>query len=370
VSRVLFFTVFFLLSFDVTAHLDLIGELLDAHLESALDLLKDFRVVLSTHKTDGETLGTESTSSSDSMQVGIRVLRHVVVEHDVDSLDIDTSAKQVGGHEDSSLKVFELAVPFESLLLVHTPVDVDGWEVLVLEELVEGNASLDTLDEDDDLVELKGVEKVEKFSVLFLLLEVDKVLSETVEGEFGVVVDVNFHRVVHEFLAHRSDFFGEGGREHHNLFLVRGGSEDILNIASHIELLQHFIALVENEMLDVLQAQLSASHQSQNSAWRSDDDVRRVLAKSFSVVLDWHTAEEDAHFDGGHVLAESFVLLGDLEGELSRVAENDGADLAIDGLHLLKSSKYENGSFTHTRFGLAEHVHTEHGLWDALVLDL
>ena len=42
-------------------------------------------------------------------------------------------------------------------------------------------------------------------------------LSETVEGELGIVVDVDLHWVVHEFLADRSDFFGEGGGEHHNL---------------------------------------------------------------------------------------------------------------------------------------------------------
>ena len=34
------------------------------------------------------------------MQVGVRVLRHIVVEYDVDALDVHASAKEVGGHED------------------------------------------------------------------------------------------------------------------------------------------------------------------------------------------------------------------------------------------------------------------------------
>ena len=52
-----------------------------------------------------------------------------------------------------------------------------------------------------------SVEKIEEFSVLFLFLELTEVLSETVEGEFGVVVNVDFHWVGHEFLANWSDLF-------------------------------------------------------------------------------------------------------------------------------------------------------------------
>ena len=47
------------------------------------------------------------------VQVGVRVLRHVVVEHDVDPLDVHASAEQVGGHQDSPLKVLELLVAGE-----------------------------------------------------------------------------------------------------------------------------------------------------------------------------------------------------------------------------------------------------------------
>lgn len=45
------------------------------------------------------------------MKVRVRILWHVVVEDDVDSLYVHASAKQVGGHQDTSLEVFELLVP-------------------------------------------------------------------------------------------------------------------------------------------------------------------------------------------------------------------------------------------------------------------
>jgi hypothetical protein len=196
-----------LLVLDVTAHFDLIRQSTNRNFEPILNLLQDLVVFVVTTETDSQTFGTESTGSSNSVQVGIRVFWHVVVENDVHSLDIDTSSEEIGGDQDSSLEVFEQRVSFESFLLVHGPVDVDGREVLVFEELVQRDAPLDRLDEDDDLVEFERVEKVEQFSVLFLFFELAVVSSETVEGELGVVVNVDLHWVGHELFADGSHFF-------------------------------------------------------------------------------------------------------------------------------------------------------------------
>ena len=40
--------------------------------------------------------------------------------------------------------------------------------------------------------------------------------------------------VGHELLACSPNFLGKGGAEHHDLFVVGGGSEDFLNIAAHV----------------------------------------------------------------------------------------------------------------------------------------
>jgi len=357
-----------LLVLDVRAHFDFIGELAYAYFESLLHFLQDLVVLVVAAETDSKTLGTESTSSRYSMKIGVGVLWHIVIEDNVHSLDINTSTEKIRSHQDSSLKVLEETVPLESLLLVHASVDVDGGEVLVFQELVECDASLHALDKDDDLVELERVEQVEELSVLLLFLELAVVLSETVKGELGVIVHVHLHRVGHELLAHRSHLFRQSSREHHNLLLVWGGFENVLNIASHVELFQHFVALVQDKVLDVLQVQLSASHQSENSAWSSDDDVWRILSKRLSVVLHWHTAKEDSDLDVVQVLTEPLVLFADLEGELTSVAENDGGDLAVDWLDLLESGQDKDRSFTHTGLGLAENVHAQDGLWDTLVL--
>ena len=54
------------------------------------------------------------------------------------------------------------------------------------------------------------------------------------EGELGVVVDVDLKWVLHEFLADWADLLGEGGTEHHDLLLGWGGTEDLLDITAHV----------------------------------------------------------------------------------------------------------------------------------------
>lgn len=50
-------------------------------------------------------------SKTDSVKVCVRILWHVIVEDNVDSLDVHSSAKQVGGDKDPPLEVLKLLVP-------------------------------------------------------------------------------------------------------------------------------------------------------------------------------------------------------------------------------------------------------------------
>jgi hypothetical protein len=103
----------------------------------------------------------------------------------------------------------------------------------------------DRLDKDAHLVELEVVEQVVELAVLLLLLELEVVLLKTVQGQLGLVVDVDLEGLrvrlklwvtyaLHELLAGGTDLLGEGGREHHNLLVVGSGTEDLLNVTAHV----------------------------------------------------------------------------------------------------------------------------------------
>merc|ERR1719237_716083 len=360
----------FLAPLDVRGEVDLVGQLADVDLEPVLDLVERLGVGLVRHEGDGQALGAEASRPRHSVQVGVGVLGHVVVEDDVDALDVHAAPEEVRRHQDPLLEVLELLVAGEPLLLVHAAVDGDGREVLLDQQLRKGHAPLHAFHEDNHLVELEGVEELEELPVLLRVLELDVVLLQPVQRQLGLVVHVHLHRILHELLADGADVLAEGGAEHHDLLLVRRRTEDLLHVAPHVELLEHFVALVEDEVLEVLEVELLAPDQRQDPAGSADDDVRAVGLEHLLVLGDRQATEEHSGLDAGHVLGEPLVLFADLEGELPGVAHDEHGDLSVLRLDLLQGGQHEDGRLAHPGLGLAQDVHAEHGLRDALVLHL
>merc|ERR1719336_2444938 len=221
-----------------------------------MHLIQGLRIRLVADEGDGQTLGTKPASPSNSVQVCVCVLRHIVVEDDVNALNVHSTAKQVGGDQNPLLEVLELLVPGKPLLLAHAPVDGDGREVLLNQQLGQCHAPLHRLDEDHHLVELQHIQELKELAVLLRVLQLDVVLPQPVQRELCLVINVHLHRVLHELLVHGSDILGESGAEHHNLLLVGRGTENLLHIAAHVELLKHLVALVKDKVLQILKRKL------------------------------------------------------------------------------------------------------------------
>lgn len=90
----------------------------------------------------------------------------------------------------------------------------------------------------------------------------------------------------------------------------------------HTELFQHFVTLVQDEVLDVLQAEGLVPGERENTARRANDNVRAVLLQHLLILLDGQTAKKHRCLDGGHVLGEALVLFTDLESQLSCMAHD------------------------------------------------
>lgn len=128
-------------------------------------------------------------------------------------------------------KPWHIHVPF---LLANARVDCDAREVALAEQLVQLIRTESALDKDNHLVELQAIEQVIQLAVLFILVQFDVVLLETMERELGVVIHIHLQRVAHELLADGPDFLGQRGAEHHHLLIRRSRPEDFLHITTHI----------------------------------------------------------------------------------------------------------------------------------------
>jgi hypothetical protein len=139
----------------------------------------------------------------------------------------------------------------------------------------------------------------------------------------------------------------------------------------HTNLVEHLVTLIEHKALDVAQTEVLVAHKGVQTTGSGDNDVRvgLLVLKNVDVVLDGSATIEDGGLDVRQVLAETGVLVLDLESQLAGVAHDQHRALAVDGLDLLKGGQDENGSFTKTRLGLTKDVGSKNCLRNAVLLD-
>lgn len=208
------------------------------------------------------------------MKISVRGFCHVIIEHQIDSLEIYSSGLDVGNDHNSLLSLLEHLVLLHSLLNTESAIDNDAWEALLLKQSVKGNSTLDVADENHALVELNGVEDVDQLPVLLVFVQLAPELLKTFQSQLLLIVDEDVLRIQSELLADESVLLGKGSRKHHDLFLMWCLPEDRLDSLSHVELLDKFVTFVQDEEFQLIQLQSALSDQVKDPSWGSDNDVR------------------------------------------------------------------------------------------------
>lgn len=82
--------------------------------EAVLDLLQDLLVLLAADERDGQTLGAKATGTTNTVKVRVGLGGQVVVDGNIDTLNINTTAEDVGGNTDTTVELLELLVAFDT----------------------------------------------------------------------------------------------------------------------------------------------------------------------------------------------------------------------------------------------------------------
>ena len=69
---------------------------------------------VSADERDTESLGPEAAGTTDAVEVRVSVSGRVIVDSDVDTFNVDTAAKDIGGDADALVAVFEVSVTPDS----------------------------------------------------------------------------------------------------------------------------------------------------------------------------------------------------------------------------------------------------------------
>lgn len=106
---------------------------------------------------------------------------------------------------------------------------------------------------------------------LGVVLDEDVPLTSVRTGS-RLVLDRDFDRIVEVVLRDPANRLRHSGREQSHLLSVRGLREDLVDFLgkAHTE---HFISLVQNEVLDLTEVQRSLRHVVDHTAWCANNDI-------------------------------------------------------------------------------------------------
>ncbi len=234
------------------------------------------------NEVDGNSLSSETTWSTNSVNVLGSVVGEIVVDDQVDLLDIDTSSQQIGGDQNSWWSWSEFLHDVNSFGHFHLSSNFRDNKLVLsqfISQLVDSFLSVGenhTLGDDHVLVKLD-----QSSEFLAVLLHWNVELLNTVQCQL-LVLDQNSNWVLHELFSHLNDFWWHGGWEKTDLDVsgkVFENLSDFINESSA----KHFIGFIENNDFQEISFQSFLFDQVFNSAGSTDNDLNTSFLENFSV---------------------------------------------------------------------------------------
>lgn len=313
-----------------------------------------------------DSLSSESTSSTDSMDIVLLLEWELVVDDETNLLDIDTSSEEIGGNEDSSGSSSELLHDSVSLDLVHLTMHGGNSEVMLVHGLLKLKNSLLGVAIDKGLVDIQvGVEIEENLHLPFLLFDGNVILTDTLEGEV-LTLDENLLWISHEMLGESKDVVWHGSREECNLHVTWQVLEHILDLLLESSG-EHLIGLVHDEESEVVGLEETLLHHVEDSSWGSDDGVDTLL-EELNVLSDAGTTDASVDLDT-LVFSDLMDDVSNLEREFSGWGYDQSLDMAGCNIDDLESRDGESTRFTGSGLSLSDGIVTLNNRKDTLLLN-
>lgn len=262
-----------LLSLDKVG--DVVWHLLDLSVVELLELTEWLDVVVG-NKIDCDSLSSETSRSSDSVNVVLEILWEIVVDDKGNLMDINSTSQKIGGDENTGRSSSKLSQDNITILLSDVSVSGGDSEVLSAHSVGEVIDLSSGVTEDDGLGNVEGIVQVAK-GIQFPVFPFNGniKLFNSFQGQF-VSLDQNSNWLVHESSGDLQSFWGHGGRENSDLGLAWENLEDIVHLVLESSG-KHFVGFVENEQFDMVGSENSSAEHVVDSSGSSYNDVNTAL---------------------------------------------------------------------------------------------
>lgn len=171
--------------------------------------------IIPVDQVNRQTQVSETTRSSDTMQVGFGVFGEVKVDDNIDGLDINTTSEEIRADKISTDAIAEIMEYTVTICLEHAGMTVETRIAEFGDFLGQELDAVGRIAEDDGLVDLEFRKEGVQAVYLLLLLNEGIILRDTSEGQ--LIHEIDFIRIVHVLVREGFDGDGKSRTEEHDL---------------------------------------------------------------------------------------------------------------------------------------------------------
>ena len=317
------------------------------------------------HEGAGLAAALRAARPADPVGVGVRRVGHVVVDDVADLRHVDPARRDVRGDQHVELPLAEALHGLLPGALTHVPLQGHGAVPHGVEVARQAPRSVLRPQEHDRAHEVGlGQQVPQQRRLLALLHGVEGVVDGLGRRRVGQLDRVG---LVEQRVGEAADLARHGGREEQVLATRRELGQDPLDVGqeAHVE---HVVRLVEDQDLDAVELGVPLAHQVEQATGAGHDDLG-PSAQPLDLGVLVH-APEDRDRAHARVLGEGLELAVDLDGELARGREDQGARVPAAPLpQAMQDREREGGRLARARLGEAEDVAAVDDLADGLGLD-
>ena len=330
-----------------------------------LNVAKDPNI-FGSNKVDGNTLATEPTATTNTMDVVLSIARQVIVDNQTDLLDIDTTRPNVGRNQHPTVSASEIVHNTVTFLLRHLSVHAANGEVGFAHLLRQPIDLAARVAEDDGLRDGKGIVEIAKgIKLPVLLLDGDEILLQALKGQL-VTLDQDTNGIRHELGRHVEHIVRKCGADYHDLSGGREIAVDVVDLFAEATV-KELVCLVKDEHLDVARTKMTAANHVGDATGGPRNDVLAVVELP-DIFANVGTADAGMALHV-HVVAKGHDDGLDLGGKFACRGEDESLSFANGGVDDLKHTDRESRRFTRTGLGLGDSIATFANLDDCSRLD-
>ena len=271
--------------------------------------------------------------AADPVDIGLDRLGQVEIHHQPQARHINAARRHVGGHKNLQLAPLELAENLLADRLSHVAVQHVGIQPLFTKPVGKVLGAQTGARKDKNLSPVKLLKLAKQDVALVRPLDQNGRLGDRIHCLAGLR-RLDRHRIFKEGFGKRLHLCRHGGREEHRLAGGRQCFENPFDGGIETEV-DHLVALIEDEMFDVVEIHLAAGLKILETARGRHDDVDTLVQRAnLEVIALAATDRQIAHLEASR---ERLDAVGNLIGKLARRGEDQHACAAhILCLALLK----------------------------------